>query len=102
LPGKKIEVEYEMLVFTDDQYQSKDQTETLLKALSCADILLIVAITDQESVKWIQTEYKSLPNIVCFASSPNLVNKLGGSYVQSEISGYLFGKTLGISQSENK
>ncbi|KAL9340538.1 hypothetical protein Peur_066757 [Populus x canadensis] len=60
---KKIEVEYEMLVFTDDQYQSKDQTETLLKALSCADILLIVAITDQESVKWIQTEYKSLPKI---------------------------------------
>jgi len=92
-----------MLVFTGDQYQSKDQTETLLKALSCADILLIVAITDQESVKWwIQTEYKSLPNIVCFASSPNLVNKLGGSYVQNETSGYLFGKTFGISQSENK
>ncbi|CAK7337805.1 unnamed protein product [Dovyalis caffra] len=98
---KWVDEGYEMLVFTDDLYQSKDQTETLLKALSCADILLIVAITDQESVKWIQTKSKNVPNIVCFDSSPNLVNKLGGSYVQNETSEiFLFGKTFGISQSK--
>ncbi|KAJ6774934.1 VIOLAXANTHIN DE-EPOXIDASE CHLOROPLASTIC-RELATED [Salix purpurea] len=97
---KWVDEGYEMLVFTDDSYQSKDQTEILLKALSCADILLIVAVTDQESVKWIETESKIVPNIVCFDSSPNLVNKLGGSYVQNENSGTLFAKTFGISPSK--
>ncbi|KAJ6413508.1 hypothetical protein OIU84_006329 [Salix udensis] len=97
---KWVDEGYEMLVFTDDSYQSKDQTEILLKALSCADILLIVAVTDQESVKWIETESKIVPNIVCFDSSPNLVNKLGGSYVQNENSGTLFAKAFGISLSK--
>ncbi|KAG6773629.1 hypothetical protein POTOM_020921 [Populus tomentosa] len=97
---KWVDEGYDMLVFTDDLYQSKDQTEILLKALSCADILLIVAVTDQESVKWIETESKNVPNIVCFDSSPNLVNKLGGSYVQNETSGTLFAKTFEISLSK--
>lgn len=95
---KWVDEGYEMLVFTDSSYQSYDETEDLQRELSRADILLIVAVTNHESVKWILNESRNVPNIICFDSSPNLANKLGGSYVQNDANGTFFGKIIGISQ----
>ncbi|XP_021274093.1 violaxanthin de-epoxidase, chloroplastic [Herrania umbratica] len=90
---------YEMVVFTDNFHQSNDQTAlNLQKELLCADILVVVAVTNQDSVKWIQTNSKNVPNIICFESHPNIVNKLGGSYVHSETKGSIFDNIVGISQ----
>lgn len=86
-----------MIVFTDNVCQSNDKTKYLEKELSHADVLLIVAVSNQESVKWIQMNSQTVPNIICFDSSPNLENKLGGSYVQNEINGTLSGKIIGVS-----
>lgn len=62
------------------------------KLLYSTDILVIVAVNDEESVKWIQANSKNIPNIICFDSSMKLVNKLGGRYVESEGA---FSKILG-------
>ncbi|EEF32130.1 uncharacterized protein LOC8264048 [Ricinus communis] len=97
---KWVDEGYEMHVFTDKLFQSNDGIEQLERALTRADILLIVSISNQDSVKWIQTNSKVVPNIICFDSSLSLANKLGGSYVENETNGTLFGKLIGISQSK--
>ncbi|XP_041008879.1 violaxanthin de-epoxidase, chloroplastic [Juglans microcarpa x Juglans regia] len=92
---------YEMLVFTDNLCKSGDENATTLQRVSSlADILVIVAVTDQESVMWIQANCVNIQNIICFESSRDLVNKLGGSYVLSEKKGKLFDKIVGFSQSK--
>ncbi|KAE8663659.1 tRNA(His) guanylyltransferase 2-like isoform X1 [Hibiscus syriacus] len=97
---KWVDEGYEMVVFTDNFHQSNDgQTAMdLQKELACADILLVVAVTNQDSVNWIRSYSESIPNIICFESDPGLVNKLGGSYVHSETKSSVFDKTVGISQ----
>ncbi|XP_059624388.1 violaxanthin de-epoxidase, chloroplastic [Cornus florida] len=98
---KWVDEEFEMLVFTDNLYQSDDQTvEKLQRELSCANILVIVAVTNEEPVKWIQINTQNIPNIVCFDSSPSLTNKLGGTYVQSKSKGNIFSKVAEISKSK--
>ncbi|GKV25210.1 hypothetical protein SLEP1_g34681 [Rubroshorea leprosula] len=88
-----------MLVFTDELCKSHDQIALdLQKELLSANILVVVAVTNQESVKWIQNNGRSIPNIICFDSSGDLTNKLGGSYVLSETKGTLFDNIVGISQ----
>lgn len=88
-----------MVVFTDNFDQSYDTTNSdLLKELNRADILVVVAVTKKESVNWIQGNSVNIPNIICLDSSPDLVNKLGGSYVQSETKGGIFDKIVEISQ----
>nr|GEZ54787.1 violaxanthin de-epoxidase, chloroplastic [Tanacetum cinerariifolium] len=73
---KWVNESYEMLVFTDDVLESN---AALQKELTSANILLIVSLTKQESVEWIQSYSRNIRNIVCFDSSPVLQNKLGGS-----------------------
>nr|AMJ39492.1 violaxanthin de-epoxidase 2 [Bixa orellana] len=85
-----------MQVFTDKFYQMIDQR--ISSEFLCADILVIVAVTDQESVNWIQKNSKNIPNVICFESSPILANKLGGSYLHTGTKGTLFDKIVGISQ----
>lgn len=82
-----------MLVFTDNSYRVDDETKVRLReALSNANILMIVAITDQEAVRWIQSNSQDISNIICFDSSPSLTNKLGGTFVQANTVGSIFTK----------
>lgn len=68
-----------MLVFDDEILQSGDQRAISLKQeLSQTDILVLVAVNNSESVKWIQTNTKNINNIICFESCPDLMNRLGG------------------------
>ncbi|KAM6588749.1 hypothetical protein CsatA_011354 [Cannabis sativa] len=88
---KWVDEGYEMIVFTDDLTQlDTENCVNLKRELSCADILVIVGVKNQESVKWIQSNSGNIRNIICFESSPNLVNKLGGSYVESQNKGRPF------------
>ncbi|OMO51031.1 hypothetical protein CCACVL1_30060 [Corchorus capsularis] len=88
-----------MVVFTDNFHQSNEQiVMNLQKELLSADILVVVAVKDEDSVKWIQANSRNIPNIIFFESHHDLVNKLGGSYVQSEVKGSMFDKIVGISQ----
>lgn len=90
-----------MLVFTDDICLTNDQNAVYFQTeLQRADILVLVAITNQESVKWIQTNGENIENIICFDSSPNLENRLGGSYIPREIKGDIFGKLFDTSQTK--
>ena len=90
-----------MLVFTDNVCQADDESAMgLQQELSRADILIIVAVTNQESAMWIQTNSKSIQNVICFDSSPNVTNKLGGSYVHTERKGNIFDKIVGFSESK--
>ena len=98
---KWVDEGFEMLVFTDNLHQSNaDAVETLKMELGRADVMVIVAVTTQESVEWVQANCENIPNIICFDSSPALVNKLGGSYVHTETKGDVFGKIAGIYQKE--
>ncbi|XP_057972147.1 violaxanthin de-epoxidase, chloroplastic [Malania oleifera] len=97
---KWVDEGFEMLVFTDKQCRSDGKkTEDLQKELVYADILVIVAVTNQNSVKWIQTNSKNIPNIICFNSSSALTNKLGGFFV-NENPGNIFSRVARISQSK--
>ncbi|KAM5577535.1 hypothetical protein ABKV19_008064 [Rosa sericea] len=98
---KWVDERYEMVVFTDDICQSNDQNVVSFPMeLQRADILVIVAVTNQESVKWIQANSGNIQNIICFDSSPNLQNKLGGSYIHSEAKGDIFGKMFDTAESK--
>ncbi|KAK9290608.1 hypothetical protein L1049_008779 [Liquidambar formosana] len=98
---KWVDEGFEMLVFSDNLHQFDDQkAEHLQRELCHADILVTVAVTNEESVKWVQTNSESIPNIICFDSSPNLTNKLGGSFIHCDTKGNIFGKVVRISQSE--
>ena len=82
---------YEMQVFTDNLSESNSENSLNLKrVLSNADILVIVGVKDQESVKWIQSNSGNIRNIICFESSPSLGNKLGGSYIENKNKGSSF------------
>lgn len=92
-----------MVVFTEKLFQSIDKTvENLHEELRHADILVIVAVTNQESVNWVQANCSNVPNILCFESSPTLRNKLGGSVVETKAGGNIFSKLAAISQSKGK
>ncbi|CAL1409076.1 unnamed protein product [Linum trigynum] len=82
---KWVDEAYEMLVFTDELEESDaGRTKILETESESADILLVVAVTNQASIDWIQNKGKHVPNIICFDSSSKLVNKLGGADVQKE------------------
>ncbi|KAF5727675.1 Violaxanthin de-epoxidase-related [Tripterygium wilfordii] len=96
---KWVDDGYEMLVFTDDLCWSSGETAAdVQRELNSADILVIVAVTNQESVKWIQTNSGRIPNIICFDSSQVLTNKLGGMNIHRKTDGMLFGKLIGTSE----
>ncbi|KAL5818540.1 hypothetical protein ACOSQ3_022421 [Xanthoceras sorbifolium] len=97
---KWVDEGFEMRVFTDDNLdKARDEmVVNLQRELSYADILLIIGVTNEDSVKWIQGNSENIPNVISFHSSPDLVNKLGGSYVHSKTKGNLFDEIVGISQ----
>ncbi|GMN33411.1 hypothetical protein TIFTF001_004143 [Ficus carica] len=97
---KWVDEGYEMRVFTDDFIKSNgEKSVNLQRELSReADILVVVGVTNQESVKWIQSNSGKVENIICFESSPGLANKLGGSYVESQSDGSFLGRISGVSQ----
>ncbi|KAL6225329.1 hypothetical protein ACLB2K_004179 [Fragaria x ananassa] len=98
---KWVDEGYEMLVFTDDICQSNDQNAVSFRMeLQRADILVIVAVTNQESIEWIRTNSGNIGNIICFDSSPELQNKLGGSYIHREGKGDIFGKIFDTAESK--
>ncbi|XP_071915337.1 uncharacterized protein [Coffea arabica] len=100
---KWVDEAYDMLVFSDGLLKSTDKTkENLHLGLRNADILLIVAVTNQESIEWVQANSVNVPSILCFESSPTLRNKLGGSIVETKSNGYIFSKLTAISQSKRK
>ncbi|XP_051126657.1 uncharacterized protein LOC127248387 [Andrographis paniculata] len=86
---KWVEETFEMLVFTDRICRAEDECR---EALSRANIAIIVAVSDQESVNWIQANCEYVPNVVSFDSSPSLANKLGGSLIQPKTSRDIFSK----------
>ncbi|KAH7861168.1 hypothetical protein Vadar_022506 [Vaccinium darrowii] len=96
---KWVDEGFEMLVCTDNLHEPSSPTvEDLKRELSRATILVIVALTNQESVKWVQTNSQNIPNIICFDSSPTLTNKLGGSFIQTETKGSIFTKVAELSR----
>ncbi|KAL3524683.1 hypothetical protein ACH5RR_013055 [Cinchona calisaya] len=100
---KWVDEAYEMLVLTDKLHQLDDKTvEDLREELRHSDILLIVAVSDQESVKWVQANSVNVPNILCFESSPTLRNKLGGSIVENKSNENIISVLAAISQSKRK
>ncbi|CDP12695.1 unnamed protein product [Coffea canephora] len=100
---KWVDEAYDMLVFSDGLLKSTDKTmENLHQGLRNADILLIVAVTNQESVEWVQANSVNVPSILCFESSPMLRYKLGGSILETKSNGYIFSKLTAISQSKRK
>ncbi|XP_021765854.1 uncharacterized protein LOC110730376 isoform X1 [Chenopodium quinoa] len=98
---KWVDEEIEMLVFSDSLCQSSESmAENLKKELMHADILLVVSVTIQESVKWIQNHAHNVPNVICFESSTVLVNKLGGSPVSNGNEGKMLDILTGLSKSK--
>ncbi|XP_050204889.1 uncharacterized protein LOC126654930 [Mercurialis annua] len=97
---KWVDEGYEMVVFTDKLFQSNEQIEQLRKELYRTDILVIVSVSNKESVEWIKANSKVVRNIICFDSSPDLASKLGGLFVQNETNRSFFGKFIGISTSK--
>ncbi|KAH9718078.1 GDNF domain-containing protein [Citrus sinensis] len=96
---KWVDEAYEMVVFTDNLSHSHEGTvKNLQRELSHAEFLVTVAVTNQESVKWIKSNSKNIPNIISFDSSSGMANKLGGSYVHSETKGTFFDKIISVSQ----
>ncbi|XP_075510332.1 violaxanthin de-epoxidase, chloroplastic [Primulina tabacum] len=83
-----IDEGFEMLVFTDNFNQAS--YEFIGMKIDHANILMIVAVVDQESVEWIQANCQQVSNVICFDSSPALTNKLGGYLVQTEAKRSIF------------
>ncbi|KAK3030468.1 hypothetical protein RJ639_039153 [Escallonia herrerae] len=91
----------EMLVFSDSICQSDGEAvDNLQREVSKANILVIVAVTNRESVTWVHANSRNIANIICFESSPTLRNKLGGSFIEKETKGSIFSNLPGISQSK--
>ncbi|GJM93333.1 hypothetical protein PR202_ga09880 [Eleusine coracana subsp. coracana] len=89
---KWVDEGFQMLVFSDNSIEN----DGLKKELSCCDMLVNVAVTSDESVRWLVRNSKDISNIICFQSSPSLVNKLGGTYVEYTGEQDMFGKLANI------
>ncbi|XP_027918701.1 uncharacterized protein LOC114177525 isoform X1 [Vigna unguiculata] len=97
---KWVDEGYELLVFTDECIVSGGEMSTRLqKELRDADILMIIAVTNKESVEWINNNGKTIENVICLESSSDLKNRLGGYDVPSGVRGRIFGSFFGTSQS---
>ncbi|GER35127.1 violaxanthin de-epoxidase-related [Striga asiatica] len=87
---KWVDEGFEMSVFTDSLLRAaadddnNNNNNTIAQKLGQANILIVVAVSNQDSVKWIQSNYEIAPNVICFDSSPTLMNKLGGTLIQTK------------------
>ncbi|GAB2279316.1 hypothetical protein Dimus_013959 [Dionaea muscipula] len=90
---------FHMTVFTDNIRQfNNEMTQNLQMKMRLADVLVIISVNDQESVKLIQSCSTNIPNIICFESSPALMNKLGGSLISKQFRGDIFSRMTEISK----
>ncbi|XP_047956649.1 uncharacterized protein LOC125202312 [Salvia hispanica] len=98
---KWVDEGYEMEVYTDNACRGENAiTHQFHHDLRQADILLVVAVSDQESIKSIQSNSQDVANIICFDSSPSLTNKLGGSLVETKAVGSIFGDVIPLPRPE--
>lgn len=100
---KWVDEGFEMSVFTDNLCRSNSgEVEHLKKEIQSTDILMVVGVKSQESIRWIKKHSENIPNIICFSSSSGLMNKLGGSILSSEAKGSVFGFTQSEKSKEQK
>ncbi|XP_068652951.1 violaxanthin de-epoxidase, chloroplastic [Aristolochia californica] len=100
---KWVDEGIEMHVFGDKILQSIEPgVEHLKKELVRADLLVIVAVSNQDSINWIEMNSKNVPNVVCFDSSTTLLNKLGGSTLQTRSERNIVGKLVSTLQGNKK
>ncbi|XP_020098700.1 uncharacterized protein LOC109717362 isoform X2 [Ananas comosus] len=100
---KWVDEGFEMLVFTDNSVLSDGvDHENLRKELSHSNMLVDVAVNNQEAVEWLRENSENIPNIICFESSPALVNKLGGSCIQLSRKQNFFTKLAEIAKPSNR
>ncbi|CAL9157713.1 violaxanthin de-epoxidase, chloroplastic-like [Musa acuminata AAA Group] len=100
---KWVDEGIEMVVFSDKATQYSDtRHENLVRELLCSDMLVHVAINDQESIEWLHKNSDSVPNIICFESSPDLRNKLGGSFVHKRGEENMFNRLVNIAKKGNR
>ncbi|KAG6484215.1 hypothetical protein ZIOFF_061010 [Zingiber officinale] len=82
---KWVDEAIEMTVFSEKATRSNDScNEQLTEEMLRSDILVNIAVNDSESVEWLQKNSNSVPNIICFESSTNLTNKLGGLRIRNK------------------
>lgn len=82
---KLVDEHYEMLVFNDNFYQSNDENvKHVTEEVRRANILVVIAVMNGETVKWIQENVHFVQNVICFESSATLINKLGGLTIEVE------------------
>ncbi|KAI3952689.1 hypothetical protein MKX01_013651 [Papaver californicum] len=99
---KWVEEGYEMEVYSDKFCQlDSEESKNLQSKLSDTDILMVVAITDMQSITWVKMNSEKIPNDICFDSSPALTNKLGEVLVNTEEKVGFFSKISRIRQEEN-
>lgn len=95
---KWVDEAFELLVFTDKLPGSGvASVENLEYELSRSSILVVVAVSKQESINFLLDNSRSIPNIICFDSSPALKNKLGGMFIPIEVKGNIFSKVAELS-----
>ncbi|THU70577.1 hypothetical protein C4D60_Mb08t26460 [Musa balbisiana] len=100
---KWVDEGIEMVVFSDKATQFSDtRHENLVRELLCSDMLVHVAINDQESIEWLHKNSDSVPNIICFESSPDLRNKLGGSFIHKRGEENMFNRLVNIAKKGNR
>jgi VDE lipocalin domain len=76
---------FEMHVFTDKSISPQGKNhENFRKQVSQCDMLVNVAVENKESVDWLLSNCKNVPNIISFESSPFLVHKLGGQIISDD------------------
>lgn len=74
---KWVDEGYEMLVYADNSFRAENaMIEQIQQNVRRVNILMIVAVTDQESIKWIQSNSQDVANVICFDSSPSLTSTL--------------------------
>lgn len=95
---KWIDEGYKMHVFADSFCNVTHKDTENIQIISEADILIVVAVTNKDSVSWIQANCENIQNIICFESAAELVNKLGGLSFPTETKGNVLGNFFGNSQ----
>lgn len=84
---KWVDEGYEMVVYSISDNACGAENAAMEQDVRQANILMIVAVTHQQSIKWIHSNSQDVANIISFDSSPAITNKLGGSLVQTKAIG---------------
>lgn len=78
---KWIDEGYNLLVLRESILTKQEKEAKLI--LAQTDILIIIHVQHQDSVKWVLQNTDMIPTIVCFDCCPALQNKLGGLKVSN-------------------